>query len=130
MRPLRPESLAAPSAVLDQAAINRTLQAMSRERLRGLMQFFFDDAPSTLERLRAAVRDAQPLDLRVNAHALRGAALNLGLAGIATTAESLREGAAHLPAHEIALLVQRFESQLTQARDALAPLGLAPEAGA
>jgi signal transduction histidine kinase/DNA-binding response OmpR family regulator len=128
VRPLRPESLAAPAAVLDQAAINRTLQAMSRERLRGLMQIFFDDAPATLDRLRAAVRDAQPLDLRVHAHALRGAALNLGLAGIAATAESLREGASHLPAHEIALLVQRFESQLSQARDALSPLGLAPEA--
>ncbi len=128
VRPLRAETLMPAPAALDQVAINNALQTMPRERLLSLMVAFFAEAPATLERMRAAVRDAQPLDLRVNAHALRGAALNLGLAAIAATAESLREGASHLPAHEIVLLVQRFESQLTQAREALQGLGLWPEA--
>ena len=75
--------------------------------------------------LLAAVRDAQPLELRVNAHAAKGAALNLGLSGLAATAAALHEGAAHLPAHEIARLVQRFESQLPQTRQAVAALNLA-----
>jgi len=77
-----------------------------------------------VQRLRAAVRDAQPLDLRVNAHAAKGAALNLGLSGLAATAEALQDGAAHLPAHEIARLVQRYESQLPLTRQAVQALGL------
>ena len=55
----------------------------------------------------------------------RDAALNLGLAGLAATAEALHEGAAHLPAHEIARLVQRFEDQLPLSRSAVAALQLA-----
>ena len=81
-------------------------------------------------RLRAAVRDAQPLELRVNAHALKGAALNLGLAGLAATASALHEGAAHLPAHEIARLVQRFEDQIALTRGAVKALRLADGPGA
>ena len=119
--------LPASTAVLDQATLNTAMQSMSRERLMSLLVAFLDDAPATLARLRAAVRDGQPLDLRVNAHAVRGAALNLGLAALASTAEALREGAAHLPAHEIALLVKRFEDQLTASAAALKRLDLLPQ---
>jgi HPt (histidine-containing phosphotransfer) domain-containing protein len=89
-----------------------------------MIEDFLEQGPDTVQRLRAAVRDAQPLELRVNAHAAKGAALNLGLAGLAATAESLQEGAAHLPAHEIARLVQRFEDQLRQTQQAVVALGL------
>jgi|JI8StandDraft_2_1071088.scaffolds.fasta_scaffold04467_7 hypothetical protein len=123
-------SLQAAVAPLDAATLNEALRSMPRERLVGLLRRFFDDAPATLDRLRGAVRDAQPLDLRVNAHAVRGAALNLGLSALAATAEALHEGASHLPAHEIALLVQRFEVQLQQARVALKGMGLWSEAAA
>jgi hypothetical protein len=70
------------------------------------------------------VRSAQPLDVRVHAHAARGAALNLGLAALATVAENLHEGAAHLPAHEVARLVQRFEDLLQPTRAAAVAAGL------
>ena len=59
-----------------------------------------------------SLRDGQVLDLRVNAHAARGAALNFGLGALAQTAQALHEGATHVPAHEIARLVQRFEDQM------------------
>ncbi len=125
----RVDSLLLPvgAAVLDQATLNTALQSMSRERLSSLLVAFLDEAPATLARLRAAVRDGQPLDLRVNAHAARGAALNLGLAALAATAEALREGASHLPAHEIALLVKRFEDQLLASAEALKRLDLLPQ---
>ena len=58
------------------------------------------------------MRDGQPLDLRVNAHAATGAALNFGLSALAQTAQALHEGATHVPAHEIARLIQRFEELL------------------
>jgi HPt (histidine-containing phosphotransfer) domain-containing protein len=70
------------------------------------------------------VRDAQPLELRVNAHAVKGAALNLGLAALAQTAGALQDGAAHLPAHEIARLVQRYEDLLQVTRQAARDAGL------
>lgn len=110
-------------ALLDEAAVAAALEAMSRERLAGMIHDFLGQAPQTVQRLRAAIRDAQPLELRVNAHAARGAALNLGLAALASTAQALQEGAAHLPAHEIARLVQRFEELLPATRDAAVAAG-------
>ena len=66
----------------------------------------------------------QPQELRLHAHATRGAALNLGLAALAATAEGLQNGAAHLPAHEVARLVQRFDDQLAATRAAARQSGL------
>ena len=111
-------------ALVDEAAVAMALQAMSLATLGGMIESFLNQAPETVQRLRAAVRDAQPLELRVNAHAAKGAALNLGLAGLAATAEALQEGAAHLPAHEIARLVQRYEEQVPLTREAVKALGL------
>ena len=110
--------------LVDESAIAVSLQAMTPARLANMIESFLDQGPETVQRLRAAVRDAQPLDLRVNAHAAKGAALNLGLAGLAATAEALQDGAAHLPAHEIARLVQRYEDQLPLTRQAVHALGL------
>jgi CheY-like chemotaxis protein len=110
--------------VVDEAAIAMALQAMSREKLATLVDAFLAQAPETVQRLRAAVRDAQPLELRTNAHAAKGAALNLGLTGLAATAEALHEGAAHLPAHEVARLVQRYEELVPATRTALQSLGV------
>jgi HPt (histidine-containing phosphotransfer) domain-containing protein len=123
------QSAAAPhlheqQALVDEGAIALSLQAMTPSRLASMIEAFLDQGPETVQRLRAAVRDAQPLDLRVNAHAAKGAALNLGLSGLAATAEALQDGAAHLPAHEIARLVQRYESQLSLTRQAVQALGL------
>jgi signal transduction histidine kinase/DNA-binding response OmpR family regulator len=110
--------------VIDTGALQMALQAMPKERLAQLIDAFLEQGPQTVQRLRTAVRDAQPLELRVNAHAAKGAALNLGLTGLAATASALHEGAAHLPAHEIARLVQRYEELLPLTRQAVADAGL------
>jgi len=115
--------------VIDEAALHLALQAMPRERLASLIDAFLTQGPQTVQRLSAAVRDAQPLELRVNAHAARGAALNLGLSALAATAEALHEGAAHLPAHEIARLVQRFDDLLPLTREAVRAAGLQAAVG-
>jgi len=111
--------------VIDAASLEMALQAMPQPRLAQMISDFLDQGPQTVERLRAAVRDAQTLELRVNAHAAKGAALNLGLTGLAATASALHEGAAHLPAHEVARLVQRYEELLPLTRQAVAAAGLA-----
>ncbi len=112
------------SPLLDADAIGLALQAMTPERVGSLVDAFLDQGAETVQRLRRAVRDAQPLELRGHAHAAKGAALNLGLVGLAGTAQALEDGAAHLPAHEIARLVQRFEDQLAQTRQAIQGLQL------
>lgn len=124
---LKPEPAApraASAVLLDARALSTTLPAMPRERLADMVHAFLDQGPQTVQRLRAAMRDAQPLALRLNAHAARGVALNLGLPALAATAEALYEGSAHLPAHEIARLVKRFEDLLRQTRQAALDAGL------
>ncbi|HOM13660.1 MAG TPA: ATP-binding protein [Rubrivivax sp.] len=118
-----PAPAAAP-VLLDRATLDAAMRAVSRERLAQLLRDFFDEGPQMVERLRVALRDGQALDLRVNAHAARGAALNFGLNALAQTAQALHEGATHVPAHEIARLIQRFEHLLRDSRVACEAAGL------
>ena len=113
-----------PVPLLDRATLDGALRAMPRERLAHLLRSFFDQGPEMVERLLVALRDGQALDLRVNAHAARGAALNFGLNALAQTAQSLHEGATHVPAHEIARLIQRYEQLLERSREACEAAGL------
>jgi hypothetical protein len=114
----------APAPLLDRAALDGALRAVPRDRLAAMLRAFFDEGPEMVQRLRAALRDGQALDMRVSAHAVRGAALNFGLVALAQTAQTLHEGATHVPAHEIARLIQRFEDQLAASRRACAEAGL------
>jgi signal transduction histidine kinase/DNA-binding response OmpR family regulator len=116
--------LPAEAVLIDPQAVQSALQGMPPERLSTLIASFLDHGAQTVEHMRAAVRNGQPLELRVHAHAARGAALNLGLAALAQTAQALHEGAAHLPAHEVAHLVQRYESLLARTRRAAQDAGL------
>ena len=120
-----PQGLPTPP-LLDHRAIDAALSAMPRDRFAALLAEFLEQGPQTVQLLRAAVRDAQPLALRVNAHAVKGAALNLGMAALAATAQALHEGATHLPAHEIARLVWRYEQLLEETRAALSQAGFLP----
>jgi two-component system, sensor histidine kinase len=106
--------------LIDDHAVAMALHAMPRERLSSLIDDFLAQGPQTVQQLRAAMRAAHPLELREHAHAAQGAALNLGLAALAATAGALQEGAAHLPAHEVARLVQRYQVLLDSTRAAVA----------
>jgi two-component system, sensor histidine kinase len=121
-----------PDAVrlLDLAHAERLRQSLGPDMLASLLADYFDQAGAAVSRLRAAVRDGQPLDLRGQAHAARGAALNLGLHGLAATAQTLHDGAAHLPAHEVARLVQRFEDQIAATHGVVRQAGLLRQAAA
>ena len=121
---LRPLASQVPVPLLDAAAVQSTLTTVSRDELGRLMRALLDQGPTTVQHMRAAVRDGQPLELRVNAHAVKGAALNLGFTALAQTAQALQEGAAHLPAHEVARLVQHFEELLQETRHAVVRAGL------
>ncbi len=118
------DELADRAPLVDRTALAAALESIPRERLARLVHDYLDQGEQTAARLRSAVRAAQPLELRVYAHAARGAALNLGLPALAATADALQEGAVHLPAHEIVRLVQRFEDQIESTRSAVIAAGL------
>lgn len=122
--PVAPAPLAPATALIDDAALQRLLQGLPATRVAELVDAYLQQAGDTAERMRHAVRDGRPLELRALAHATRGAALNLGLAALAQTAQALHEGAAHLPAHEVAHLVQRFERLVPRTREAAQEAGL------
>jgi hypothetical protein len=126
-RRAEPPPLPQARSVIDREALAQALDAMPRERLTSMLSEYFGELPAVIEQLRAALRDAQPHELSVTAHAARGAALNLGLSALASTAEVLQQGAANLPAHEIARLVQHFEDQVQPTRAALADAGFIAE---
>ena len=110
--------------LLDHDTIETAQRAMPRERLAYLLRSFFEQGPDLVRRLRVALRDGQALDLRVNAHAAHGAALNFGLTALAHTAQALHEGATHVPAHEVARLIERYEQLLQRSRAACEAEGL------
>jgi signal transduction histidine kinase/DNA-binding response OmpR family regulator len=119
--PATPE---ATPVLVDRAVFEAALRAMPRDRLVNLLSAFFAQGDEMVQRLRQALREGQAMDLRVNAHAAHGAALTFGLTALAQTAQALHEGATHVPALEIARLVQRFEDLLASSREACEEAGL------
>ena len=110
--------------LVDLPQVERLRLSLGTDMHTDLLADYFGQAAAVVAQLRMAVRDAQPLELRLHAHTARGAALNLGLPALAATAQALQEGAAHLPAHEVARLVQRFEAQIAATRSSLLQAGL------
>ncbi|MFN7725875.1 MAG: ATP-binding protein [Rubrivivax sp.] len=85
---------------------------------------FLAQGPRRVATLRDAVRHAQTVALQQQGEQLRSEALALGLSALAATADALLQGAAHLPAHEVARHVQRFEDLLPRTRAAADAAGL------
>ena len=77
--------------------------------LRSLYDTFFGQTAVAAEAMRRAMREAQAEALKREAHAVKGAALNLGLPALAEAAARLNREAGTLSAAELALAVQRFE---------------------
>lgn len=112
--------------LIDAKVAARTSKLLGPQRYAEVLQQHLDRSADTVAAMRRAVREAQPDSLRRHAHSAKGAALELGLAALAATAKALEEGAAHLPAHEVARLVQQFEDQLGASADAARRLALLP----
>jgi signal transduction histidine kinase/DNA-binding response OmpR family regulator len=117
---------AAPAPVddmFDTATVADARQALSPNVYADLLKRFFDDQPEALATLRGAMRNADHATVRSQAHALRGAALNLGLRLVADAAQTLQAGAdagrsePHIDALEHALARSRAHCT----RDGLLP---------
>ncbi|MBP6900988.1 MAG: response regulator [Burkholderiaceae bacterium] len=120
---------AAPS-LLDRAALRSVRELMGAERLPSLFNGFFEQAGDAARRMHEALRDADPEALRRSAHAVKGAALNLGLPALAERAALLSREATALGASALALAVQRFDETLAATRALCVSEGLVSQAEA
>ena len=101
---------------LDRATFDQVRSALSPEQYAALLAKFFDDRSIALAGLRHALATSAHSDVRTHAHALRGAALNLGLRTVAQTAEQLLTSGTDTPVSELTRLLDALDQHLTLTR--------------
>ncbi|MFN0184690.1 MAG: response regulator, partial [Aquabacterium sp.] len=115
--------------LIDRETTAQVVQTMGGAPARGLYAGLFDQAVDAAQRMRAAMRDADPEAIRRAAHAVKGAALNLGLPALAQAAKNLDDQAVMLAAPQLALAVQRYEEIVAATRRVCTDEGLSDAAG-
>ncbi|HSW09041.1 ATP-binding protein [Aquabacterium sp.] len=113
--------------LIDHAALADVTELMGAGRSPALYGGFFEQASDTARRMREAMRDADTESLRRAAHAVKGAALNLGLPALADAAATLNRDGSTLSAAQLALAVQRYEELVNATRSLCAAEGLISE---
>jgi HPt (histidine-containing phosphotransfer) domain-containing protein len=110
-----------PGARLDLATIDDVRQALSPARYGEVLGGFLADWASALGELHGAVQRDQRADLGSRAHALKGAALSLGLRGLGLLAGQLQSKAPDAPAAELAALIdtlaRHFDASAAECRE-------------
>jgi signal transduction histidine kinase/CheY-like chemotaxis protein/HPt (histidine-containing phosphotransfer) domain-containing protein len=109
---------------LDRATAAHVAEALSPEQYAALLKGFFDSHGASLAGLRDALANTARGDVRTHAHALRGAALSLGLRTVAQTAGELQARSADTPVSELARLLDALDQHLLLTRDLCVRLGL------
>lgn len=115
---LSAEANPARTGLLDRATLHSVRDLMGPAQVPTLYSGFFVQAEDAARRMRTAMRDADTEALRRSAHAVKGAAANLGLSALAEASSLLSRDAGTLAASPLALAVQRFE-EITAATRAL-----------
>lgn len=115
------------AALIDHAAMADVTELMGAERSPMLYGGFFEQANDAARRMREAMRDADTETLRRAAHAVKGAALNLGLPALADAAATLSRDGNTLSPAQLALAVQRYEELVSATQSLCAAEGLTSE---
>jgi signal transduction histidine kinase/CheY-like chemotaxis protein len=115
------------AVLIDHAAMADVTELMGADRSPALYEGFFEQATDAARRMREAMREADTVTLRRAAHAVKGAALNLGLPALADAAATLNRDSDTLSAAQLALAVQRFEELVSATRSLCAAEGLTSE---
>ena len=122
--PAASDARASAGMLLDHGALASVRDVMGAQGLQSLYAGFFEQAADAARRLREAMRDADTEALRRAAHAVKGAALNLGFPALAEAASQLSREPKSLSAPQIALAVQRFEETVNATRTLCVAEGL------
>ena len=111
-------SLSATPQLIDHIAQASLLDLLGQDSRRSLTDQLFAQALKSTQRLREAMRNADVDTMRQSAHAVKGAALNLGMPALAEAAATISADAQAMAAPQLALAVQRFD-ELVQATHAM-----------
>jgi HPt (histidine-containing phosphotransfer) domain-containing protein len=121
----RPQAAdAADGALLDRRVVDGVLQVMPPPRYAALLHTYFGAGAELAARLRQALQQEQRVEFGRIAHSAKGAALNLGLKGLAEVTEQLQLLAGTASPAALEQLVQRFEALVASTRAECAAQGL------
>jgi two-component system, sensor histidine kinase len=115
---------AAAASALDQATVDNVSVALSPAKYAELLGRFFSLHSGTLQSLRQTQGRRDHDSMRSQAHALKGAALSLGLRSVADTATRLQEAAAEGSATPVEPLLDELDRHMGITRDLCVKLGL------
>jgi signal transduction histidine kinase/DNA-binding response OmpR family regulator len=122
---------AAPAAdtggdIVDRSTVEQFHASLSPQKYALLLSSFFESHAGTMGRLRDAAAAGDRAAARDQAHALKGAALSLGLRAVVDHSELLRRAAADPQGADLAPLLDTLERQLLITRDLCQSLGWLP----
>jgi diguanylate cyclase (GGDEF)-like protein len=116
-----PEPAAVPVALpesLDEVVLARLSEALGGA-IGQAIRPFLEDMPTYLDELEAAALSVETEQLRRAAHAVKGAAGNLGAAALAAVAKEIEDHAAGAEAKEVLPLIGRLRTEYALARQGL-----------
>jgi signal transduction histidine kinase/CheY-like chemotaxis protein/HPt (histidine-containing phosphotransfer) domain-containing protein len=112
--------------IVDRATVAQFHASLSAQKYASLLSSFFDSQAGAMTRLRHALGTGDRASARDQAHALKGAALSLGLRAVVEHAEILRRAAADVQGPALDELLDGLERQLLITRDLCQSLGWLP----
>jgi CheY-like chemotaxis protein len=119
--PLPTSAERAPSSVIDWARLEelRSYDTPDGEMVRGLIDSFMNETSAKLVVLRSSAEARDAGALRASAHAIKGAAMNVGAIRVAEGASRIEEAAKQSALDDIELLVEKLSASVTPAVEEL-----------
>jgi CheY-like chemotaxis protein/HPt (histidine-containing phosphotransfer) domain-containing protein len=108
----------------DLATMEHVRQSLSAQTFGALLAGFFEGHASASTELHRALADGAHAELRSRAHALKGAALSLGLRSVADLAEQLQHTQADTPATELQRRLDALDQAINLVHDLCVQQGL------
>jgi signal transduction histidine kinase/CheY-like chemotaxis protein len=114
--------------IVDRGTVEQMHASLSPQKFGALLASFFDAHAGSLQRLHEAVEARDRSAVWGQAHALKGAALSLGLRAVVEHAESLKQASADPSRPDLHVALDALERHLMITRDLCQSLGWLPAA--
>ncbi|HEV7913523.1 MAG TPA: ATP-binding protein, partial [Albitalea sp.] len=109
--------------IVDRATVEQFQASLSPQKYASLLASFFESHAGTLDRLHSLAADGDRSGVWSQAHALKGAALSLGLRAVVEQAEALKQAASDAGNAELQPTLGALERHLMITRDLCQSLG-------
>lgn len=109
-------------AVVETALIDQYRESLGREILNDLLETYMSDAQARVQAIVQYYQAGDVADLEKEAHAMQGAATNIGAQRVAEVAKELQLAATQNNATNLKLLVPKLQAEVTLAVGEMQPL--------